>query len=94
MSWHPPEGTYQNGHPNAQAIVRPGTAQEMEHLKNWSISTYKYTGNTFPKGLVKVQGLWILVLKGQIILLKEAQVKYMNVSKLAKQMPHHFHGMI
>ena len=66
----------------------------MEHLKNWSISTYKYTGNTFPKGLVKVQGLWIPVLEGQIMLLKEAQVKCMNVLKLAKQMSHHFHGMI
>ena len=33
-------------------------------------------------------------LEGQIILLKETQVKYINVLKLAKQMTHNFHGIV
>ena len=94
MSLQSPQGTYQNGPPISQAIVRPGTAQKMEHLKKWSISTYKYTrqylSEKFGKGTRTVD----TELEGQIILLKEAQVKYVKVLKLAKQMTHHFHGMV
>jgi len=94
VSWQSPQGTYQNGHSTSQAIVRPGTAQKMEHLKKGSISTYKYTrqylSERFGKGTRTVD----TELEGQIILLKEAQVKYTNVLKLAKQMIHNFHGMV
>ena len=94
MSWQSPQATYQNGHPAPQAIVRPGTAQKIEHLKKWSIATYKctkqYLSERFGKGTRTVDA----ELEGQIILLKEAQVKYINVLKLAKQMTHHFQGMI
>ncbi|XP_020611603.1 arfaptin-2-like [Orbicella faveolata] len=94
VSWHPPEGTYQNGHPTAQAIVRPGSAQKIDHLKKWSISTYKYTrqylSEKFGKGTRTVD----TELEAQIVLLKETQVKYINVLKLAKQMTHHFHSMV
>ena len=94
MSWHPPEGTYQNGHSTAQAIVRPGSAQKIDHIKKWSISTYKYTrqylSEKFGKGTRTVD----TELEAQIVLLKETQVKYINVLKLAKQMTHHFHSMV
>ena len=97
MSWQSPEGpegTYQNGHHTSQAVVRPGTAQKIDHLKKWSISTYKYTrqylSERFGKGTRTVD----TELEGQILLLKETQVKYSNVLKLAKQMTHHFHSMV
>jgi len=94
VSWQSPQGTYQNGYRTSQDTVRPGSAQKMDHLKKWSISTYKYTrqylSERFGKGTRTVD----TELEGQIILLKEAQVKYMNVLKLAKQMTHHFHGMV
>ena len=94
MSWQSPHGTNQNGHSTSQAIVRPGTAQKMEHLKKWSISTYKYTrqylSERFGKGTRTVD----TELETQIISLKEAQVNYMNVLKLAKQMTRNFHGMV
>ncbi|KAJ7391293.1 Arfaptin-1 [Desmophyllum pertusum] len=97
VSWQSPEGpegTYQNGHPNSQAVVRPGTAQKIDHLKKWSISTYKYTrqylSEKFGKGTRTVD----TELEGQIILLKETQVKYNNVQKLAKQMTNHFDSMV
>ena len=94
MSWQSPQGTYQNGHPTSQGTLRPVTAHKMEQLKKWGISKYKYTrqylSERFGKGTRTVD----TELEGQIALLKEAQVKYMNVLKLAKQMTHHFHGMI
>ena len=94
MSWQSPQGTYQNGHPTSEAILRPVTAHKMEQLKKWGISKYKYTrqylSERFGKGTRTVD----TELEGQIALLKEAQVEYMNVLKLAKQMTHHFHGMI
>lgn len=94
VSWQPPEGTYQNGHPGAPAVVRPGTAQKIDHLKKWSVSTYKYTrqylSERFGKGTRTVD----TELEGQILLLKETQAKYMNVLKLARQMTQHFHSMV
>ena len=94
MSWQSPQGTYQNGHPTSQGTLRPVTPHKMEQLKKWGISKYKYTrqylSERFGKGTRTVD----TELEGQIALLKEAQVKYMNVLKLAKQMTHHFHGMI
>ena len=93
-SWQSPQGTHQNGHSTSQVIVRPGTSQKMEHLKKLSISTYKYTrqylSEKFGKGTRTVD----TELEGQIILLKEAQVKYINVLKVAKQMTHHFLHMV
>ncbi|KAM7440572.1 Arfaptin-1 [Porites harrisoni] len=94
VSWQPPEGTYQNGHPSAQAVIRPGTVQKIDHLKKWSISTYKYTrqylSERFGKGTRTVD----TELEGQILLLKETQVKYASILKLAKQMTQHFQHMV
>ena len=74
MSWQSPQGTYQNGYPTSQASVQPGAAQKIEHLKKWSISTYKYTrqylSERFGKGTRTVD----TELEGHIFLLKEAQV--------------------
>ncbi|XP_068703577.1 arfaptin-2-like [Montipora capricornis] len=93
-SWETSEGAYQNGHPAAPAVMRPGTAQKIDHLKKWSISTYKYTrqylSERFGKGTRTVD----TELEGQILLLKETQAKYVNVLKLAKQMTQHFHNMV
>lgn len=92
--WQAPAGAYQNGHPSPQAVIRPGTAQKIDHLKKWSISTYKYTrqylSERFGKGTRTVDA----ELEGQILLLKETQVKYVNVLKLAKQMTNHFQNMV
>ena len=92
--WQTPAETYQNGHPSSQAVIRPGTAQKIDHLKKWSISTYKYTrqylSERFGKGTKTVD----TELEGQILLLKETQVKYLNVLKLAKQMTNHFQNMV
>ena len=94
VSWQPSDETYQNGHPGASAVVRPGTTQKIDHLKKWSISTYKYTrqylSERFGKGTRTVD----TELEGQILLLKETQVKYTNVLKLAKQMTQHFQSMV
>ena len=85
MSWQSPQGTYQNGHSTSQATVRSGTAQKMEHLKKWSISTYKYTrqylSERFGKGTRTVD----TELEGQIILLsKRSQSKVYECSKACK----------
>lgn len=94
VSWQPPDGTYQNGHPSAPAVMRPGTVQKIDHLKKWSISTYKYTrqylSERFGKGTRTVD----TELEGQILLLKETQLKYAGILKLAKQMTQHFQHMV
>ena len=94
VAWQSPEGAYQNGRPSSQAVVRPGTAQKIEHLKKWSISTYKYTRQYLSERFGKATRTVDTELEGQIILLKEGQVKYTNVLKLAKQMTHHFRNMV
>ena len=94
VSWQSPEGTNQTGHPISQAIVRAGTAQRMEHFKKWSISTYKYTRQYLSERFGKATKTVDTELEKQILLLKETQVKYINVLKLAKEMTHHFHSMV
>ena len=94
VSLHSSEELCQNGHPGVPAVVRPGTAQKLDHIKKWGISTFKYTrqylSERFGKGTRTVD----TELEGQILLLKETQLKYMNVLKLAKQMTQQFYNMV
>ena len=74
--------------------MRANASQNIDHLKKWSISTYKFTrqylSERFGKGTRTVDK----ELEGQILLLKETQVKYVNVLKLAKQMTNHLQNMV
>ncbi|XP_022795760.1 arfaptin-2-like [Stylophora pistillata] len=92
--WHSSGGTTSNGHPTSQALIRANTSQKIDHLRKWSISTYKFTrqylSERFGKGTRTVDK----ELEGQILLLKETQVKYVNVLKLAKQMTNHLENMV
>ena len=81
-------------HPTSQVLIRANASQKIDHLKKWSISTYKFTrqylSERFGKGTRTVDK----ELEGQILLLKETQVKYVNVLKLAKQMTNHLQNMV
>lgn len=76
------------------AIVRPSTAQKIDHLKKWSISTYKctrqYLSEKFGKGTKTVD----TELETQIQVLRETQIRYVNLLKQAKQMTLHFQNMV
>ena len=90
MSWRSPKET----NPTSQALIRANTAEKINHLKKWSISTYKYTrqylSERFGKGTRTVD----TELEGQILLLRETKVKYIHVLKLAKQMTNHFQSIV
>ena len=92
--WQSSEGTTSGSHPTSQALIRANASQKIDHLKKWSISTYKFTrqylSERFGKGTRTVDK----ELEGQILLLKETQVKYVNVLKLAKQMTNHLQNMV
>ena len=91
---HP--GQYdQNSHPGGNAaIVRPSTAQKIDHLKKWSISTYKctrqYLSEKFGKGTKTVD----TEIETQIQVLRETQLRYISLLKLARQMMQHFQNMV
>ena len=94
ISWQSPKETNPTGHPTSQALIRANTAQKIDHLKKWSISTYKYTRQYLSERFGKGKRTVDTELEGQILLLKETKVKYIHILKLAKQMTNHFQSMV
>nr|CAG4643401.1 EOG090X0AQE [Ilyocryptus agilis] len=67
---------------------------KMEHLKNWSISTYKCTKQLISEKLGKSSRTVDTELESQIELLRDVQRKYLNILRLSRALSSHFQHVV
>ncbi|CAK1545799.1 unnamed protein product [Leptosia nina] len=77
----PPEVTA-NGASGSSTLLRSGSTK-LEHIKNWSVSTYKCTKQLLYEKLGKSSRTVDTELEAQIEMLRETQRKYLNVLRLS-----------
>ncbi|XP_031549088.1 arfaptin-2-like isoform X2 [Actinia tenebrosa] len=80
------------GHPGT--LVHPAGGQKLEHLKKWSISTYKCTRQYLSERLGKGTKTVDKEIESQVLLLRETQVRYSQMLRLSKQMTNQFQAML
>ncbi|KAI9558639.1 hypothetical protein GHT06_015427 [Daphnia sinensis] len=79
---------------NNSSEVRSATVAKIEHLKNWSISTYKCTKQIISEKLGKSSRTVDTELESQIDLLRDVQRKYLNILRLSRALSSHFHHVV
>nr|SVE83818.1 EOG090X0AQE [Daphnia pulex] len=79
---------------NNSSEVRSATVAKIEHLKNWSISTYKCTKQMISEKLGKSSRTVDTELESQIDLLRDVQRKYLNILRLSRALSSHFHHVV
>nr|SVE76557.1 EOG090X0AQE [Daphnia longispina] len=79
---------------NSSSEVRSATVAKIEHLKNWSISTYKCTKQMISEKLGKSSRTVDTELESQIDLLRDVQRKYLNILRLSRALSSHFHHVV
>lgn len=70
------------------------TVAKIEHLKNWSISTFKCTKQLISEKLGKSSRTVDIELESQIELLKDVQHKYLNILRLSRALSSHFQHVV
>nr|CAG4638635.1 EOG090X0AQE [Cyclestheria hislopi] len=73
---------------------RSSTAARIEHIKNWSISTYKCTKQLIAEKLGKSSRTVDCELEAQIEHLRDMQRKYFHILKLARALASHFQNVV
>lgn len=79
---------------NNSSEVRSATVAKIEHLKNWSISTYKCTKQIISEKLGKSSRTVDTELESQIDLLRDVQRKYLHILRLSRALSSHFHHVV
>ena len=67
---------------------------KLEHLKNWSINTYKCTRQLLSEKLGKGSKTVDLELEAQIEVLRDTQRKYANILRLSRALTNHFFQVV
>ena len=67
---------------------------KLEHLKNWSINTYKCTRQLLSEKLGKGSKTVDLELETQIEVLRDTQRKYANILRLSRSLANHFFQVV
>lgn len=78
----------------SQNEIRSSTVAKIEHLKNWSISTYKCTKQFISEKLGKSTRTVDTELESQIELLRDMQRKYLNILRLSRALSSHFQHVV
>lgn len=78
----------------SQNEMRSSTVAKIEHLKNWSISTYKCTKQFISEKLGKSSRTVDTELESQIELLRDVQRKYLNILRLSRALSSHFQHVV
>lgn len=79
---------------NSNSEVKSATVTKIEHLKNWSISTYKCTRQLISEKLGKSSRTVDTELESQIELLRDVQRKYLNILRLSRALSSHFQHVV
>nr|CAG4641921.1 EOG090X0AQE [Eurycercus lamellatus] len=79
---------------NSSSEVRSATVAKIEHIKNWSISTYKCTKQLISEKLGKSSRTVDTELESQIELLRDVQHKYLNILRLSRALSSHFQHVV
>lgn len=79
---------------NSNSEVRSTTVAKIEHLKNWSISTYKCTKQMISEKLGKSSRTVDTELESQIELLRDVQRKYLNILRLSRALSSYFQHVV
>nr|CAG4641084.1 EOG090X0AQE [Eulimnadia texana] len=74
--------------------LRNNTVSKIEHLKNWSISTYKCTKQLIAEKLGKTSRTVDTELEIQIEQLRDMQKKYSNILRLSRALTSHFQNAV
>eukprot|EP00095_Tigriopus_kingsejongensis_P012400 snap_masked-scaffold364_size194629-processed-gene-0.14 protein:Tk12400 transcript:snap_masked-scaffold364_size194629-processed-gene-0.14-mRNA-1 annotation:"Arfaptin-2" len=83
----PSPGVGPNGTPRS-------SANRLEYLKNWTISTYKCSRQSLYEKLGKTNRTVDTELEGQIETLRDTQRKYSNILRLARALTSHFYHVV
>lgn len=78
----------------SQNEIKSTTIAKIEHLKNWSISTYKCTKQFISEKLGKSTRTVDTELESQIELLRDVQRKYLNILRLSRALSSHFQHVV
>lgn len=79
---------------NSNSEMRSATVAKIEHIKNWSISTYKCTKQMISEKLGKSSRTVDTELESQIDLLRDVQRKYLNILRLSRALSSHFQHVV
>lgn len=77
-------------HSDSSGEIRSTTIAKIEHIKNWSISTYKCTKQFISEKLGKTSRTVDTELESQIEILREVQRKYSHILRLSRALSSHF----
>lgn len=83
----PSPGIGPNGTPS-------NSANRLEYLKNWTISTYKCSRQLLQEKMGKTSRTVDTELEGQIEALRDTQKKYSNILRLARALTSHFYHVV
>ena len=78
----------------ALGVPRSLSANKLESIKNWTISTYKCSRQTIFEKLGKTSRTVDVELEAQIEALRETQRKYSNILRLARALTSHFYHVV
>lgn len=79
---------------NSNSEIRSATVAKIEHIRNWSISTYKCTKQIISEKLGKSSRTVDTELESQIDLLRDVQRKYLNILRLSRALSSHFQHVV
>ncbi|TRY74040.1 hypothetical protein TCAL_13420, partial [Tigriopus californicus] len=83
----PSPGIGPNGTPS-------NSANRLEYIKNWTISTYKCSRQLLQEKMGKTSRTVDTELEGQIEALRDTQKKYSNILRLARALTSHFYHVV
>nr|CAG4649562.1 EOG090X0AQE [Scapholeberis mucronata]SVE93790.1 EOG090X0AQE [Scapholeberis mucronata] len=79
---------------NSNSEFKSATVAKIEHIRNWSISTYKCTKQIISEKLGKSSRTVDTELESQIELLRDVQRKYLNILRLSRALSSHFQHVV
>ena len=79
---------------NSNNEFKSATVAKIEHIRNWSISTYKCTKQIISEKLGKSSRTVDTELESQIDLLRDVQRKYLNILRLSRALSSHFQHVV